>query len=321
VLGGLLIHLLGWRSIFAVNVPLGALGVVMALASLPETPRQAGRFDIAGQLLGIGALGLLSAGLTEVGALGWGSPLIMVALLLAIIAGAGFLITERRAVGPMLPLSLFSSPTFSAATASGLLLNFGIYGQVFVLSLYFQHVRHLSALQTGIQLLPFAAMTVLGPVLVGRLTARIGPRPPMVAGQALAAVGSGLLAASGPNTAYLQLVAGLVLLGTGFALTMPSLTAAVVASAARQRAGIASGVLNASRQVGGALGVALLGSLIAGSLGITSGLHLALAIVTAGFILGATLSAAYVHSEQRSSSPNRQAASKPHASLTTLEEH
>lgn len=206
---------------------------------------------------------------------------------------------------------MFSSRTFSAATAAGLLLNFGIYGQVFVLSLYFQHIQQLSALGTGVALLPFAGMTVFGPVLVGRLTARVGSRPPMVVGQTLAALGTGLLAASEPHTAYLRLAIGLVLLGGGFALTMPSLTAAVVASTPRDSVGVASGVLNASRQVGGALGVALLGSLIAGSLGIVGGMHMALAIVTATFLAGAALSAVFVRDPDRAAARPRSGKPRP----------
>src|SRR5579875_50476 len=227
VVGGLLIQLVGWRSIFAVNVPIGVVGLFMAMRFLPHTSPQARRFDLLGQLLGIAALGLLTAALTEVGALGWRSAPIVAAVVLAVIASIGFIATERRAAAPMLPLGLFSSRTFSAATASGLLLNFGIYGQVFVLSLYFQHIRQLSAFATGVALLPFAGMTVFGPVLVGRLTARVGSRPPMVVGQALAALGTGVLAASEPHTGYLRLATGLVMLGSGFALTTPSLRAAV----------------------------------------------------------------------------------------------
>jgi DHA2 family methylenomycin A resistance protein-like MFS transporter len=205
-----------------------------------------------------------------------------------------FVWAERRAEAPMLPGGLLANRTFSAASFVGLLLNFGIYGQVFVLSLYFQHVRGFSALLTGVALLPFAAVTFVGPPLTGRATARFGARPVMVFGQLSAAVGTFLLSLAGSATPYGELVVGLFLLGMGFAATMPSLTAAVVLAAPKEYSGIASGVLNAARQVGGVLGVALLGTLVSDLTRFVGGMHVALGIVAGTFALGALLSFAYV---------------------------
>jgi MFS transporter, DHA2 family, methylenomycin A resistance protein len=162
---------------------------------------------------------------------------------------------------------------------------------VFVLSLYFQQVRGYSALATGLMLLPFAAVTLVGPPLTGRLALRFGPRPVMIWGQCLAATGTGILALADLHTAYPLLVPGLSLLGLGMAATMPSLTAAVMLAAPREFAGIASGILNAARQVGGVLGVALLGTLIADRAHFITGMHAALAIVATAFLIGAGLSA------------------------------
>lgn len=291
VAGGVLVELAGWRSIFLINVPLGTIGVVLAWVYLADTPRRPGAADLAGQLLAVASLGSLTFALVEAGSLGWASPVVLAAGLGGLTLAAAFLRRESKTSRPMLPVAPFTSSTFFAANVVGAVLNFGVYGQVFVLSLYFQHLRDYTALATGLALLPFAAMTVAGPVLVGRLTARVGPRIPMVSGQALAAAGSVVLALAGARSAYGLLVPGLVALGVGMALTMPSMTAAVVGAAPAGSAGAASGVLNTARQVGGALGVALLGSLVAHRAGFLAGMHLGLGVVAAAFAAGAVVAA------------------------------
>src|SRR5579875_2184880 len=272
VLGGMLVDWIGWRAIFLVNLAVGVIAISLLARHAAETATTYRRIDLPGQILGIATLALFAA-------------------------------AERRAASPMLPLGLVSQRSFSAANAVGLLLNFGIYGQVFVLSLYFQHLRHYSALATGLMLLPFAGVTMIGPPLTGRLTTRLGPRTVMITGQLLAAAGTAILALAGPHTGYQQLVPGLFLLGCGFAATMPSLTAAVMLAAPRQHTGIASGVLNAARQVGGVLGIALLGSFIASTARFTAGMHTALMIVTAAFLAGAGLAALCARRNQRAPAP------------------
>jgi DHA2 family methylenomycin A resistance protein-like MFS transporter len=290
VLGGILVDQVGWRAIFLVNLPVGAIALTLLARHAAETPTSQRGVDMGGQLLGVIVLAAAAFGLTEAGPYGWASLYAIVPLAIALAALAVFVVTERKAEAPLLPPSLLSHRSFSAATGVGLLLNFGIYGQVFVLSLYLQQMRHFSALITGLMLLPFAGLTMILPPVTGRLTARFGPRYIMIIGQGLAAAGTAILALSGPHTAYLQLVPGLVLLGLGMAATMPSMTAAVMLAAPREFAGIASGVLNAARQVGGVLGVALLGTLIADKARFGTGLHTALAIVAGTFLIGAVLS-------------------------------
>jgi DHA2 family methylenomycin A resistance protein-like MFS transporter len=289
VAGGLMVQLAGWRAIFLVNVPIGAAGLAMARRYLPETVRRPRPFDLPGQALAAGCLALVTFALVEAGSLGWASSLVLGCGALAVVLGAAFIVAERRAAFPMLPRQLLASPAFSAANAVGLILNFGIYGQVFVLSLYFQQARGDTALATGLALLPFAGMTVAGPAAVGRLTAKVGPRPPMVAGQLLAAAGSGVLALAGSSTSYGILAGGLACLGAGMALTMPSMTAAVVQATPAELAGVASGVLSTARQVGGAVGVAILGSLVAGPARLVTGMHAGLWIVAAAFAVGAAV--------------------------------
>jgi DHA2 family methylenomycin A resistance protein-like MFS transporter len=189
----------------------------------------------------------------------------------------------------MLPLELFGNRTFSAASAVGMLINFGFYGQLFIASLYFQDSRGYSALVTGLALLPEGAMASIGSVASGRIMARTGARPPMIAGLALG--GSGLLGwlVAGPDSCYFLLIAPLMAAGFGMALTMPAATASVMGSAPPDRAGLASGVVNTARQVGGVVGVALLGTLVSHRTRFIPGLHVSVVIAAAAFFLGCTL--------------------------------
>jgi len=291
VLGGILVDEVGWRSIFLVNVPVGVVALALLARYAAETPTSPRAVDMLGQVLGIIVLTAVAFGITEAGTYGWTSPLTIVPLVIAAVAVAFFVVTERRVASPLLPPSLLTHRSFSAATSVGLLLNFGIYGLIFVLSLYFQQLRHESALITGLMILPFAVLTMVLPPVTGRLVARFGPRYIMLIGQCLIAVGVATLAAAGQGTPYPLLVPGLVVVGLGMAATMPSMTAAVMLAAPREFAGLASGVLNASRQVGGVLGIALLGTLVADKAHFMTGMHVALAIVAGTFLIGAALAA------------------------------
>jgi DHA2 family methylenomycin A resistance protein-like MFS transporter len=294
VLGGALVALFGWRAVFVVNVPVGALALALTARHLPKAQQPNAReFDPPGQVLGILALTLVTLGLIEGGAVGWGSPAALVPLIAFVPAAVGFVVVERERREPMLPLSLFTSRTFSGASFVGLAINLGFYGQLFAIVLYFQHVRHYSALDTGLALLPEGLFVALSSALSGRVTGRVGPRRPMLVGLCLGAAGFAGLMAAGAHTSYLLLVPALIAAGFGMAFTMPAATAAVIEAAPADRAGIASGVLNAARQAGGAVGVALLGTLIASG-SFVPGLHLAMASSAAAFAIAAAVTAAAV---------------------------
>jgi MFS transporter, DHA2 family, methylenomycin A resistance protein len=287
VLGGLLVGLAGWRAVFIVNVPVGLLAMCLSWRHLPAAgERLHAGFDPPAQVLGVLTLTLLTLGLIEGGSAGWGSPLSLVALIAFAPSLLAFVAVERRAREPMLPLSLFRNRTFSGASFVGLAINLGFYGQLFAISLYFHRVRDFSALQTGLALLPEGVFVALASALSGRLTSRTGPRLPMLAGLICGAAGFACLIVAGDTTSYPLLVPGLITAGFGMAFTMPAATAATIESAPADRVGIASGVLNAARQAGGAIGVALLGTLLAGS-SFVPGLHIAMAASAAAFALGA----------------------------------
>ncbi len=289
VVGGLLIAGFGWRSVFAVNLPFGVLGLAGAIRYLPNVPGQRRRADITGQLLGIVALGALAAAFIEAGSLGWTAAPVLAEFALAAVAATAFISAERRSPSPVLPLFVLRDRTFSAGSTVGLLINLGFYGQLFVATLYFQDVRGYSALVTGLALLPEGAMASVGSILSGRIMARTGPRTPMVTGLALGAAGLLGLVAAGQHTPYAALVVPLIAAGLGMSLTMPAATAAVMESAPDGRAGLASGVINTGRQMGGAIGVALLGTLVAHRMGFTAGMRVSMLVAAASFGVGCVI--------------------------------
>jgi DHA2 family methylenomycin A resistance protein-like MFS transporter len=300
IVGGVLVGLISWRAVFVVNVPVGALALLLAARHLPAAgERQDGGLDPLGQLLGIASLTLLTFGVIEGGAEGFSSTVALVPLLLFVPTAVAFVAVERGAISPMLPLSLFRSRTFSGASFVGLLINLGFYGQLFAISLYFQHERGFSALITGLALLPEGAFVALSSGLSGRVTARTGPRLPMLVGLLCGAAGFAGLIAAGHRTSYGILVAPLIAAGFGMAFTMSAATAAIIEAAPAERAGIASGVLNAARQAGGAIGVALLGAVLASGT-LVGGFREAMAISAGAFLIGALVSARSVERDPSS---------------------
>ena len=298
IVGGLLIAGAGWRAVFFVNVPIGIAGLFLTARYVPAPARHAQRLDLAAQAVGVLALAALTTALIEAGSQGF-TPVVLGAFALSAAAGGTFVTLESRGRAPMLPLGWFRSLTFSAASAVGLLINLGFYGELFVATLYFQQICGYSALLTGLALLPQMGMAAIASPLAGRVMARTGPRLPMIAGLALGGAGLLGLLVAGARTPYGLLVAPMVAVGFGMAFTMPAATAAVMGAAPDGRGGTASGVINAARQVGGVIGIALLGALVAHRASFISGLHAAVVIGGAAFLVGCGLTIAAVGRDHR----------------------
>ncbi|MEU0434061.1 MFS transporter [Streptomyces sp. NPDC006290] len=301
VLGGVLTDTLGWRSIFAINVPVALASVLITRAFAPETtPNTSRGVDLPGQISAVLALAGLTFGVIQSENLGWGSAPVLAALALAVVAGAVFLVVERRPAGPrgpMLPLVLFRNTTFSVSVLNGLLVNFGLSGLLFVMSLYFQQARGLSALLAGCAFLPLTLPTAFNPIYTGRLVARSGPRKPSVLGFALLTVGAGVLAAAVTGTGAVHTVLiglGLLVFGFGVSFAIPSLVVATVSSTPKEQVGIGSGALNSARQTGAVVGVAVLGSVLHAAEGSAGGSRTALIVVTAALLLGLVLSVSFI---------------------------
>jgi len=301
VVGGILTHAWTWRSVFLVNLPFGVLGVLLTLRHVPPVPRhEDGELDLTAQLLGIVALGGLTFGLIQGGVWGWSSVPVILALFVAIVTGVLFYLGERSAEHPMLPPALFRDATFSAANAVGAILSFGFYGELFLMSLFFQQVQHRSPLAAGLALLPQTAVISLMNLVSGQITARRGARLPMALGLAIGGLGLLGLALVSATAPLASAVGPMLAMGVGASLAMPAMTHAAIDHTPKERAGIGSAVLNASRQVGGVIGIALLGALISSHArrGATAhfmtGLHQGLALAGVLFLAGSGLSLAFV---------------------------
>jgi EmrB/QacA subfamily drug resistance transporter len=261
VLGGVL-NLIDWRLIFFVNVPVGALALLLLARTERSTPRRV-PFDLVGQMTGVLAMGGLTFGAIRAGTAGFADAAVIAAFVLAVLALAGFVRSQRVVAHPMLPLQLFRSRTVVITVATGFAFMVGYFGLPFVISLSLQQHRGLSALHTGVVFLP---MMLIGLVLTpfsARLGERLGRKSLIVTGLAVMTAG---LAAVGllPASAPLWLIGALmVLVGLGGPTVSPPATAVLLDAVAHHRAGVASGVFNTSRQVGGALAVAVFGGLLA----------------------------------------------------------
>ncbi|MFE2038665.1 MFS transporter [Streptomyces scopuliridis] len=279
VAGGLLTTV-DWRMIFFVNLPVGVVALVL-LKRAQSSPRRAVPFDRTGQVTAVAALGGLTYAAIEAGADGFGAARVLIALTVAVVAAVVYLVAQARGRHPMTPLPLLRSRTMSLSVAIGFALNVGFYGMIFLLGLYLQQVHGLSALATGVAFLPMTVLTsFMGPV-AARLTTRFGARIPVIAGQCLMA--GGLLAmVTVPAGAPVWLsVVLMVPVGAGGAMAVTALTALLLENVPAERAGVAAGVLNAARQLGGALAVAAFGALVADRAGFVSGLHTSLLIAAA----------------------------------------
>ncbi|NEB78998.1 MFS transporter [Streptomyces sp. SID14478] len=303
VVGGLLISAGGWRSVFWLNVPIAAAAIALTLRHLPAAarPLRNRRMDLLGQGLGTVGLVALAAGLNEAGARGWTSPLVLLALGLGGAALLAFAAVERdlqartTAGGPrspLLPPSLFASTAFTTTAAVGLLISLGYYGMLFLTTLYFQQERGLSALGTGLALLPSVCMGLLAAPLFSRISARTGPYVPMAAGQVLGTLGFLGWLLAGEHTPYPLLLFALIATGLGQTTTALAATAAIIDAAPAAGAGIATAVFNVARQTGSAVGVALFGTFTATAASFTAGLRLSAGIAAAAFAAGALLALA-----------------------------
>jgi MFS family permease len=251
------LNLVDWRLIFFINVPVGAIALLLLARVEPSRPRIV-PFDLPGQVTGVLAMGGLTFGTIEAGSRGFASPLVMAAFAIAAFAAAGFVRAEQVVRHPMLPLELFGSRTVVIIVASGFAFMVGYYGLPFVISLFLQQHRGLTALQTGVVFLP---MMIIGAVLTSlsaRIGERVGRKTIIVTGLALMTAGMaviGLLPAAAP----LWLLALLMMLvGLGGPTVSPPATAVLLDAVPERQAGVASGVFNTSRQVGGALAAAVL---------------------------------------------------------------
>jgi MFS transporter, DHA2 family, methylenomycin A resistance protein len=282
LVGGGLIALVGWRSIFLVNLPIGLAGLWLTWVYATETTRSPQReIDLPGQIAAMMALGCLAGAIIEGGTLGWSHALVIAGFVASAVLAVLFVVQERRARRPMLPLSLFSHRMFALTSLVGLLVNVAFYGLIFVFSLYFQRVNGMSPFATGLAFVPMMAAVLPVNLVAARIAERIGAPVTIAFGAALAAGGCLALLGIGPGTPYWATCGQLIVIGAGLGLLVPPLTSTLLGSVEKSRSGVAAGVLNATRQTGSVLGVALFGALAGQANAFMAGAHASLVISAA----------------------------------------
>jgi MFS transporter, DHA2 family, methylenomycin A resistance protein len=299
ICGGLLTEALGWRSIFLINVPIGVLALRLAFRHIIETDRRDDdSFDWLGQFLAIGGLSLLVGGLIEAGERGWTHAVTLTLLLAAVTTLVAFVGVESRVAAPVLPPAMFQRAAFTASIANGFAFQFGAYGLQFMLAIFLQTQWGLDALSTGLFFVPFAALWTFATLVLNRIWAGRGMRWLLIVGSVLAAGGGVLCLSIGDQSTWPLLLAGTSVVGLGCGLFGPSCNGAAMAAADPHYAGLASGVLNTSRQVGMAIGVAMLGLCLVLSDPV-AGARVGILLIVVCFVTIAMLSWRYVPSRGR----------------------
>ncbi|MET9268763.1 DHA2 family efflux MFS transporter permease subunit [Kribbella sp. NPDC003557] len=266
VVGGAVVDGINWQWIFWLNVPIGAIAVVLAARVLSESRGTAQRLDLLGLVLA--SSGVLSVvwGVVHGADDGWTSAGVLGSLIAGGVLLAAFLGWERRTPAPMLPLRLFSVRSFSVVNVVAFTFAVGVFGAVFLLAQFFQVVQGYTPFQSGVRTLPWTAAPLVVAPIAGLIVDRVGPRTLIVAGQALLAVALGWIALiTTATTQYGDLVVPFILAGIGMGLTFAPSASVVMASASDADRGVASGTNNTIREVGVAMGVAILASVFASS--------------------------------------------------------
>lgn len=264
IVGGALVVTTGWESIFLINVPLGLSAIVLLRRFVPEsraaTPR---RVDPVGQTLIVVLLASVTFGVIEGPEAGWTSPLILTAFAAGLTAVIGLAVYEPRRDEPVVELRLFRSIPFSSSIALSVAAFATFGGFLFLNTLYLQDVRGLSPIQAGIAIVPIALMTIVLSPISGRMVGRSGPRGPLMIAGAAFFVAAGMLVELQPTTSLAWLIAAYVVFGTGFGFVNAPITNAAVSGMPVEQAGVAAAIATTSRQFGQAIGVAVIGAIVA----------------------------------------------------------
>jgi EmrB/QacA subfamily drug resistance transporter len=307
LVGGVLTEKVSWSWIFFINVPVGILGIAMAFWAIDESRDMSHeqRLDLPGLLTSAAGLFALTYALIEANNYGWTSARILALFGGAVVLLALFVLLEHRQRLPMLDLALFRNVTFSGANLAMLLVTLAMFGIFFYNSLFIQNVLGYSAIQTGAIFLPMTVLIILIAPRAGKLTDTIGARWLVGGGLGLVAISLVVFAQLDRGSNFWNILPGLLVGGVGMALTMTPTTAAAMGSVPVDKAGVGSAVLNCSRQVGGSLGIAVMGAIVAGQIHVArrspefvdqfvSGYHRALYVAAAIALAGALIAVATV---------------------------
>lgn len=299
LLGGILTAAFGWPAVFLVNVPIGIITLLLTLFYVVNTTKsQPSQLDLSGQLIAICCLSALAFSLIEVGRLGWLSPWVISGFILFLLSLVAFFITEHRTASPMLPLTFFKIPTFSASLSIGLGLNLGSYGLFFLLPLYFQQIKAFSVLQTGLAITPYLVFAAFSSYFGGKMASLQGARTPIILGMIISGVGFTLMFVTLMlSESYIALIIPLILTGIGTSFVVPAINFAAINSITPDKAGIAAGAFNTSRQVGNLIGVAIFGSIVNMTTTFMTGMYICLLLAAIVYFGGGLIAAKCVRQE------------------------
>jgi EmrB/QacA subfamily drug resistance transporter len=286
ILGGLLTQVASWRWVLFVNVPVGLVVLALARRSLTETPSRNGYFDVLGALTATVGVTSLAYGFVRAASNGWGNVLTIGAFALGVVLLWRFVALERRASEPITPLRLFADRSRNASYLARLFLVAGMFGMFFFMSQFLQDVLGYGPLETGLAFLPFSvALFVMSQLSARRLIERFGPKPLMVVGFSFSALAMLLMTQLSASSNYISVLIPVTLFGIGNGLGFVPLTGASLAGVRQEDAGAASGLVNVTQQIGGALGLAVLVSVFGQAGRVVTGQSLAHTRAT--FVVGA----------------------------------
>ena len=319
LVGGIIVKHASWSWIFYINVPIGLAGIVAALVIIRESrdTSHEQRLDLPGLVTSAIGLLALTFALIESNRYGWGSAVIIGLFAVAAVSLAAFVLVELKQRLPMFDLQLFRNRTFVGANTVALLVTLAMFGVFFFISLFMQQVLGYSPVQTGAAFLPMTILIILIAPLSGRASDRIGSRWLMAGGMSLLGISLLIYAQLDTSSSFWNILPGLVIGGLGMALVMTPMTAAAMSAVPVDKAGVGSGMLNTFRQLGGALGIAVMGAILTNRAAseshggasrveaFTTGLNEALYVAAAIAFVGAAVAAVVVrsHAAQRSEQP------------------
>jgi EmrB/QacA subfamily drug resistance transporter len=264
VIGGLLLNHFSWGSVFWVNVPIAAAAIILGVFFVPESKDPtAPRLDPIGASLSIIGLGALLFAIIEGPTDGWGSTSVLAAFAIGAIGMVAFILWEVHTDHPMLDMSFFKNPRFTAANLAITLTFFAMFGSMFLMTQYWQFVHDYTPLQAGVRLIPFAMVMMVVAPLSARLVEHVGTKAVVTAGLLVVSIALVLLSFIKTETGYWTVISMMCLMAAGMGLTMAPATESVMGSLPREKAGVGSAVNDTTRQMGGALGVAVIGTMVA----------------------------------------------------------
>lgn len=261
--GGFLLEHFSWHSVFWINIPIGVAALVLGAMFVPTSrAARARRLDPLGAVLSIIGLASLLFGIIEGPAKGWTHGTVVAGFVLGAVTLASFVAWELRTEHPMLDMTVFRNPRFTAASLTITLVFFALFGSLFLMTQYWQLVHGYSPLEAGVRLLPHAATMMIVAPLSARAVERAGTKRVVVGGLGLITLGLLLLSTIEPDTPYVVVISFFVVMASGMGMTMAPATESVMGALPRSQAGVGSAINDTTRQVGGALGVAIIGSIV-----------------------------------------------------------